>query len=263
MVVLIYMIAVISSLFSAEMHFFHKKGGRNISDILYAVFTIMSVWTTVAYVCILTGLMIEIPWFYKTSAPVNLLIPPIGFLYVKYVLLGEKKIKYIELLHFLPALLMLFNYLPFYFIPIAEKTEIVRKVTTDLRFQYVSQDGILPERWYYVIRSCQSFIYIIIQFIYLQKFEQRNPWVKTTLVPKKVISWLRLYTLLYAIIFCSFIVILLLLSFSKNTNLANVNIVPSTIVALCSLVINGYFLANYDLFYQINNFNKYKPVYYN
>jgi hypothetical protein len=263
MVVLIYMIAIISSLFSAELHFFHKKGSRNISDILYAIFTLASVWTTVAYVLILTGLMNELPWFYKTAAPINLVIPPLGFLYVKYVLLGEKKLQKTDCLHFLPALLMFFNYLPFYLMPISEKIEIVRNVTSNLKFQYSSQDGIIPEPLYYIIRGGQSFIYVIIQSIYINKFKQRNPWVKNTLVPRKVIFWLQLYTAIYAIIFIAFISILFLLSYSNNANLTNVNLIPSLIVAVCSLVINGYFLANYDLFYQINNFNKYKPVYYN
>ena len=105
---------ILCGLLSIYVLLFKKNALRSYSDYLLATFIFFQCWTAGAYVLVITGAVLEVPFFYKTAAPINFLIPPLGYLYVRSVLFNERKWTSLDLLHLLPFVIFLVSYLPFF-----------------------------------------------------------------------------------------------------------------------------------------------------
>ena len=103
-------------------------------------------YCTISYLLVTSGWIIYIPYIYKTAQPINFLIPPFAYLYVRSVLNNEKTFRKIDLIHFLPFVLILINYLPFYLMNYAEKSKLVNLVINNVELNLIQQDGILSEK---------------------------------------------------------------------------------------------------------------------
>jgi hypothetical protein len=47
-----------------------------------------------------------VPYLYKSAAPINFLIPPFAYIYIRSVLRDEQKFKVTDYIHFIPAVLV-------------------------------------------------------------------------------------------------------------------------------------------------------------
>ena len=104
---------------------------QKFSDRLLAGFLIAASYCALLYLLVFTGEIEKFPHLFKTAAPVNFLLPPLAFIYVRSVLKNEGGFKKSDWIHFLPFLLFLISYFPFYFHDAAYKLEFAKTALTN------------------------------------------------------------------------------------------------------------------------------------
>lgn len=119
-----------------------------------------------------SGWLIHFPFLYRTSAPVNYLIPPLAYLYVKSVLNNKNKWRWVDALHFIPFILISINYIPLFTMSIENKNAIVKMVIENYTYNYNLQDGYFSENIQF-LRPIQSLIYILLQWRLIYIFEKK------------------------------------------------------------------------------------------
>ena len=160
------------------------------------------------------------PYLYKTTAPINFLLPPIVYLYVRAILFNKEKFNPLDFLHTIPCILVVINYLPFYLLPISHKKEIVLGLVKDLNTSDKIQVGYLSEFVFNAFRIFQSLIYLIFQWKLIITFNKKN---KNNAVEKQinnVIIWLRIFTSTSTISLIAFILLASIALVHNNINAA-------------------------------------------
>ena len=83
--------SIFCALITVYLLLFREKVLRSYADILLALFFLFEVWCVIIYLAIYYGWIVNAPHIYKTAAPINYLLPPLTYLYVRAVLFNEKK----------------------------------------------------------------------------------------------------------------------------------------------------------------------------
>ena len=128
---------------------------------LLAAFFFFTGYCVSSYLLLLTGWMKAVPFLYKTAAPINFLILPSIYLYLRVVIFNLPALQKKDWWHFLPFLLSFIDLVPFYSIPLAEKRQIVAEAIDNLSNNYLNHNGIFPFWIQYLARVLQSFIYLL------------------------------------------------------------------------------------------------------
>lgn len=115
---MLYLSGIIISFFLTVI-LISKKGKKQSDNILAVWLAFTGVHFTLFYIFI-SNTFIRFPYFLGFEIPIALLYGPFLFLYATS-LTGNRKIKPVALLHFLPALLLYIRLLPFYISSSAEK----------------------------------------------------------------------------------------------------------------------------------------------
>ncbi len=110
----VYLFSLVSSLcLIFGINFLIRKGNLVIAKILAAQFLIMG-YLVVASYFLLPQIIIENPYFFRTSAPLYYTLPPLNFMFLWYLLHPRAKFKKIHLVFFLPFILQLLENTPYY-----------------------------------------------------------------------------------------------------------------------------------------------------
>ena len=99
--------SVFCALISAYLLLFKKNIAHLFSDKILAILFLCYSYCTLNFILISSGWLIYLPNLYRTSAPINYLIPPLAYMYVKSVLTNKNKWKLVDALHLIPFLLIL------------------------------------------------------------------------------------------------------------------------------------------------------------
>jgi hypothetical protein len=83
--------SIFCALITVYLLLFKEKVLRSYADIVLALFFLFEVWCVIIYLAIYYGWIVNTPNLYKTAAPINYLLPPLTYLYVRAVLFNEKK----------------------------------------------------------------------------------------------------------------------------------------------------------------------------
>ena len=161
MVQLLFLGGMFSAFLTVYLLLFNKKETKSYSDYLLAILFGLYIYCTLLYLLIYSGFINSVPFLYKTGAPLNFILPPLAYLYIRSVLYNEKKFSKWDIVHYIPFILFLINYLPFYLIPINEKAEIVNSVVLDQSLIYKNNAGVLPEYILFILRFFQTIIYFV------------------------------------------------------------------------------------------------------
>lgn len=241
-----YLGSLFCALLTVYVLLFKQNALRAYADYLLSAYFVFISFNAAIYLLIYYGLIVNVPYLYKTAAPINFIIPPLAYLYVRAVLYNEKRIAIIDILHFLPFLLFFINHLPFYLIPIAEKKVIVQAVTNNLDLTYQYQAGLLPESYTFVIRLIQSFIYLIFQWKLIVKFKKQNEIFEIEHQIKMVLKWLKIFTWVTTVYFLAFIFLSLfvILNISVFNNWGAINFIPGALLSSSFFVMSTYLLTH-------------------
>jgi AraC-like DNA-binding protein len=237
--------SIFCALITVYLLLFKEKVLRSYADILLALFFLFEVWCVIIYLAIYYGWIVNTPHLYKTAAPINYLLPPLTYLYVRAVLFNEKKFSIKDIWHFLPFILFFLNYIPFFILPVNEKSMIVQSAVKNYSTTYQYQVGIVPESVSFIVRILQTFIYLIFQWRLIFQFKNDNINIEFDKQIKEVLKWLKILTWASTLFVIAFSLLTVLTLF-KNTmfSFSLINLIPGFLVSTSFLVISSYLLLN-------------------
>lgn len=237
--------SVFCALISAYLLLFNKIGLKTFSDKVLAFLFISYSYCVIGYLLISSGWLIHVPILYKTSAPINYLIPPLAFIYVRSILFNESKFRKGDLLHLIPFLFIAFNYIPLYIAGYQERNEVVKMVIYSYDKNYLNQDGFFSENIQF-LRPIQSVVYLLFQWKILVEFKQKNNNVPYKEHTQMILNWLKIFS--YAITFT--ILTFLIFVFGVVYNLVNKQSLNDVVtysaipVSISLLYLSSYLILN-------------------
>lgn len=245
MIEVIYLGSVFCVILTVYILLIKKDALRSYADYLLSSFFIFQAFAVIIYLLIYSGWIINVPHLYKTAAPFNYLFPVLTYLYVRAVLYNEKSFSKNDLWHFMPFLLFIINYLPFYILPLDQKKLIVIATTKDLNLTYKYQAGIIPEYISFLIRIFQTFIYLIFQWKLIIQYKKENTIKAVQSQIKEVVKWLKIFTWASTFFVIAFIVLTILaLLFNTIFITGIMNYLPGMIISISFFVISSYLVTH-------------------
>ena len=220
MVGIFYIGSIFCAFVTIYLLLYNENAIKTFANYLLAIYFIFQISCLLVYILVIYGWIIDVPYLYKTTAPINFLLPPIVYLYVRAILFNKEKINPLDFLHTIPFILVVINYLPFYLLPISHKKEIVLGLVKDLNTSDKIQVGYLSEFVFNAFRIFQSLIYLIFQWKLIITFNKKN---KNNAVEKQinnVIIWLRIFTSTSTISLIAFILLASIALVHNNINAA-------------------------------------------
>jgi AraC-like DNA-binding protein len=260
MVQLLFLGGMFSAFLTVYLLLFNKNQTRSYADYLLASLFILYMYCTLLYLLIYSGLINAVPYLYKTGVPINFILPPLGYLYIRAVLYNEKKFSKWDISHYIPFIVFLINYLPFYFMPITEKADMVKAIVLDSSLIYKNQAGVVPEYVIFISRLLQTVIYLIFNWGIIIKFKKQNNNKAVQEQIASVINWLKFFNWTGIVnLGGSILLILLILVFNGSFILASLNLIPGLLIAFSFFAISSYLLVNPQVLFGLP-FVKYTEV---
>lgn len=245
----IFLGAVFCALITAYLLLFNKTPFHIFSNSALAWFLIFSSYCILGYLLNNSGWILEVPFLYKTSAPINFLLPPLAYFYVKSVLYNQNCFKKKDLFHLLPFIIFLISYLPFYFIALEDKEVIVKKLF-NLGLLGHNNDGLIPEYIQFLVREIQSFTYLFFQWQLLINFKKTNLITNFEVQTRQVLNWLRDFTISISISAISFIIFVVLIQIGDTSLIMTIiSNLSSLMFAICFFIITSYLLFRPNVLY--------------
>ncbi len=241
----IYLGSVFCSLLTVYILLIKKDALRTYGDYLLSAFFIFQSWAVVVYLLIYSGWITHVPHLYKTAAPFNFLFPVLTYLYVRAVLYNEKRFVIKDIWHLLPFVFFIINYTPFYLLNTIDKSKVVNATILDLNLTYKYQSGLIPESITYLLRTFQTFIYLIFQWRLIIRYKKEN---KNELIQhqiKEIVKWLKIFTwasTLFVIAFVGLTFIALLFNTIFITGF--LNYLPGLLISISFFIISTYIITH-------------------
>jgi AraC-like DNA-binding protein len=187
-----------------------RKKENHLANRLFAALLFSLSYHLLEYALNISGVILEVPHLLLTSYPLLFLLGPFFYLYVKSLLEYDFRLKRKDLLHFIPALMVLLAFLPFYLQSATEKFAIMQDIS-DTGFTEIP-----PEQ--FVIMFGQILQICIYLFFAYQLIQQKNhAWQdirsKNLLVR---LEWLRKATTVFAVFMLVYAVIVIILVLKES-----------------------------------------------
>ena len=260
MVGIFYIGSIFCALVTIYLLLYNENAIKTFANYLLASYFIFCISCLSVYVLIIYGIIIDAPYLYKITAPINFLLPPIVYLYVRVMLFNKQKLKFLDFLHIIPFLLVFINYLPFYLLPISNKKDIIQELLKDINTSYKIQVGYLSEYIINIFRILQNLIYLIFQWKLIITFNKQNKNIEVEKQINNVIKWLRIFTSLSTIsLFAFMLLAFTALVFQDIYADGFIFHLPDYIFASCFFIISTYLLTHPSIFAGLP-FIKYKQT---
>ena len=260
MVGIFYIGSIFCALVTIYLLLYNENAIKTFANYLLASYFIFCISCLSVYVLIIYGFIIDVPYLYKITAPINFLLPPIVYLYVRVMLFNKQKLNFLDFLHIIPFLLVFINYLPFYLLPISNKTDIIQELLKDINTSYKIQVGYISEYIVNIFRILQNLIYLIFQWKLIITFNKQNKNIEVEKQINNVIKWLRIFTSLSTISLFAFILLAFTaLVFQDIYADGFIFHLPDYIFASCFFIISTYLLTHPSIFAGLP-FIKYKQT---
>jgi AraC-like DNA-binding protein len=238
--------SLFSALLTVYILIFKRDALKAYSDYLLAISIVFFSWNAIIYLLLHYNLIQQVPYLFKTAAPLAFAIPPLSYLYTRAVLYNEKRIKLKDILHLIPCLIVFINYFSFYIMPIEEKRKIIQLITENLDRSFTYQVGIIPEN---IINTCRILVligYTIAQWSLIINYKKHFNIVQIENQVQNILKWLKIYAWsCTAHILAIFIILVFFLS---NSSLFNnwgfVNLLPLIIYSVSFFFLNAYLLIH-------------------
>jgi hypothetical protein len=192
------------------------------------------------------NLIDQVPYLFKTAAPLAFAVPALSYLYTRAVLYNETRFQVKDLYHFIPFVIVFFNYLPFYILPLEEKEKIVELISKNLDLSFTYQLGIIPEQFTNSIRILLLILYNFIQWSLVIKYKQNFKVIQVENQIKETLKWLKLFTWTCTFgMFAFFIIALIFLSYrSLFNNFSFISLLPLIFNSVSFFIISSYLLIH-------------------
>ena len=234
---------ILCGLLSIYVLLLKKNALRSYSDYLLSAFIFFQCLAAGAYVLIFTGGILHVPHFFKSTAPLNFLIPPLGFLYVRSVLFNERKWTRKDLLHLVPFALFMVSYSPFFLSSTEVKLEVIAESLLDKNAAVTRPLGLIPEPVFHLSRAAQAIFYLIAQWWLIFTVHKRMKDQAMEIQIQVVHRWLKIFTGANTGILFGFLLVVGLFLFQLDIFEENlVNLLPTVLLGASFFLIGSYLL---------------------
>lgn len=180
------------SFFVAILLRVYTRGKSESSKVLSTFFFFLAYPVGLTFL-IATELIVHVPHLHRTGLIFVLAQMPLSYLYVRSVLSQRKPSKK-DLWHFLPSLIYIIDYSPFFLRSGAEKLEALLEGNIGLNIILFEESLIFPPGFYLFCRYAVSLIYLILQFRLIGIFYQSLPQdLKYT--NRQILRWITILSL--------------------------------------------------------------------
>lgn len=193
-------------------------------------------------------LLLQVPHFFRVSAPFGYLIGPTIYLSVRMLLYEEYRLRKTDWLHFLPFLFHLTELMPFYFSPQDEKLKMIGLFYEKPGLNFFKlQEGLFPSYYHTFLKQGISFVYIFAGTRTLAKYLSGTNigFINSN---KKLIAFVKGFILTSMI--ALFLFVLSSLVYKYNMAQSNMLIEIACISELSYIL--GFLLINPEILYGLN-----------
>jgi AraC-like DNA-binding protein len=246
---LIFIGSIFCALMSAYLLFFKKNIVHLFSDRILAFLFLAYSYCTIGFLLISSGWISYFPNLYRTSAPVNYLVPPLAYLYVRSVIKNENNWKWKDAFHLIPFIFISINYIPLYVMRIEDKKNIVKLVVENYNNNYNIQDGFFSEKIQF-LRPIQSIIYIVLQWRLIYSFEKNKYESYFKEHTNLILSWLKKFTFAITFTILTFLIFVIgvIYTMYSNHNINDIVFYASIPVAISLFYLSSYLILNPTIF---------------
>jgi AraC-like DNA-binding protein len=242
------------------MLLFTKNAAKSYADYVLSFLLLVHCWSVILFLILYSEYILQFPHVFKTGLPLNFLIAPFSYLYVRAVLFNEKKIQKRDLIHLIPFVIVFINYIPFYLLPVNEKVTVIQNSLNYWPDTFKYQAGFLPENFSILFRLILAIIYLVLQWNLILSYKKVHKESSIQIQISNVLKWLKLFTITSTVIFFGIIGFMLtgffLPSYYNNDLLMQI---PSLLVSVGFFVMAAYLLTHPEILSGLP-FVKYKEV---
>lgn len=222
---------------------FKRRGNRELAGRFLVVYFWAYWYTMLVSYLLLYKYLISVPHLIRTGQLIVHLLFPASYVYVLQTL-APRRLKWSDLLHFVPALIYLVDYFPFFILTGQAKIRLMEQLdATQLRIGY-AEGWFMPQYGHYIIRTFQFFGYSIAQILLIAKVV-RSPEHPLVFGKPQVIRWISLLVTSQCLLF----IMPLIAGFFGNTReIAIFSNIPAHIAILMQGL---YLLFNPEILYGV------------
>lgn len=174
---------------------------------------------------------------------------PLCYLYVRSVLRDDNKFYRYDYLHFLPFVLFVLSYLPFFPLSTEEKIRFIKASEQDPAITL----GLVSEGFQFLMRELQALIYLILQWRLLLRYPKNNVVTQFRYHSNQVFNWLKaiisINSLNFVSIICAVLFSYFLNHFFLGAYIANI---AEAIFGLGFLAQTSFLLLNPSVLFGID-----------
>jgi AraC-like DNA-binding protein len=240
----IFLGSIFCSIITAYLLFFRLPDYQQFSGRILGFSMLFFSLGACIYLLIHSGWILQVPFMFKTAAPVNFLIPPFAYIYIRSVLKDEQKLRAKDYLHFIPAFLVFVNYIPVYFMPALQKQELLQNIMQDFSLSYLTENGYIREKYLFFARMFQSIVYLFFQWKLVVAYKKELLLDKYEGHTNEVMKWLKTFNWLFSSTILGYIILFIIIS--SDPSLAKseqIMLIPGYILAFSFLGLSSYLLV--------------------
>ena len=242
------------------MLLFTKNAAKSYADYILSLLLLVHCWSVILFLILYSEYILLFPHVFKTGLPLNFLIAPCSYLYVRAVLYNEKKFQKRDLIHLIPFVIVFINYIPFYLLPVNEKVTVIRNSLNYWPDTFKYQAGFLPENFSILFRLILAIIYLVLQWNLILSYKKIHKESSIQIQISNVLKWLKLFTITSTVIFFGIIGFMLTVFFLPSYyNDYILMQIPSLLVSVGFFVMAAYLLTHPEVLSGLP-FVKYKEV---
>lgn len=242
------------------MLLFTKNAAKSYADYVLSILLLVHCWSVILFLILYSEYILLFPHVFKTGLPLNFLIAPCSYLYVRAVLLNEKKFQKRDVIHLIPFFIVLINYIPFYLLPVNEKVTVIQNSLNYWPDTLKYQAGFLPENFSILFRLILAIIYLVLQWNLILSYKKVHKESSIQIQISNVLKWLKLFTITSTVIFFGIIGFMLTVFFLPSYYNDDLLMqIPSLLVSVGFFVMAAYLLTHPEILSGLP-FVKYKEV---
>ena len=242
------------------MLLFTKNAAKSYADYVLSFLLLIHCWSVILFLILYSEYILLFPHVFKTGLPLNFLIAPLSYLYVRGVLYNEKKFQTRDLVHAIPFVIVFINYIPFYLLPVNEKIIVIQNSLNYWPDTFKYQAGFLPENFSILFRLILAIIYLVLQWNLILSYKKVHKESSIQIQISNVLKWLKLFTITSTVIFFGIIGFMLTVFFLPSYYNDDLLMqIPSLLVSVGFFVMAAYLLTHPEILSGLP-FVKYKEV---
>jgi AraC-like DNA-binding protein len=241
----IFLGSIFCSIITAYLLFFRLPDYQQFSGRILGFSMLFFSLGACIYLLIHSGWILQVPFMFKTAAPVNFLIPPFAYIYIRSVLKDEQKFTAKDYLHFIPAFFVFVNYIPVYFMPALQKQELLQNILKDFSLSYLTGNGYIGEKYLFFARMAQSIVYLFFQWKLVVGYKKELLLDKYEGHTNEVMKWLKTFNWLFSSSMLGYIILFIIVS--SDPSLAKseqIMLIPGYILSFSFLGLSTYLLVH-------------------